>query len=116
VQRIKTNSLKVLAPNDQALSVFSADNLDLVSDREALLALLQYHIANGTHPSAMFALQPLFVPTLLNNPKYTNITGGQVVEITSANNTTTIVTGVKAESHVVEAVSDIITMAIPYNY
>ena len=69
------------------------------------MALIQYHIANGTHPSATFGLQPLFVPTLLTNSNYTNVTGGQVVEIATLNNTPTIVTGVKATSQVVEAVS-----------
>ena len=68
-------------------------------------ALLEYHIVNGTHPSATFGLQPMFVPTLLTNPNYTNVTGGQVVELTSLNNQPTVVSGVKAASHLVEAVS-----------
>jgi transforming growth factor-beta-induced protein len=77
----------------------------LDNDTEAIRALLEYHILNGTHPSASFGLQPLFAPTLLNNPNYTNVTGGQVVELAALNNVPTIVSGVKAASHIVEAVS-----------
>lgn len=95
----------MLIPNDDAFSAFTAQNPDISTDEEALLALLQYHIANGTHPSATFGLAPLFVPTLLTNPNYTNVTGGQVVEMARFNDTPAIVTGVKAESHFVEAVS-----------
>jgi hypothetical protein len=95
----------VLIPNDKAFSDFTAENPSISTDQEALLALLQYHVANGTHPSATFGLAPLFVPTLLTNPNYTNVTGGQVVEMARLNDTPTIVTGVKAESHFVEAVS-----------
>lgn len=94
----------MLVPNDDAFSAFTAKNPSITSDEEALLALLQYHVANGTHPSATFGLQPLFVPTLLTNPNYTNVTGGQVVEMARFNDTPTIISGVKAESRFVEAV------------
>ena len=103
-QKDEADRAPVLVPTDSALSAFVATEPDITSDAEAVKALMQYHIANGTHPSATFGLQPLFVPTLLNNPNYTNVTGGQVIEITSQDNKPTIVTGVKAASHVVEAV------------
>ncbi|EXJ57505.1 hypothetical protein A1O7_07853 [Cladophialophora yegresii CBS 114405] len=93
----------VLIPNDKALAAFGNENPDLSNDTDAVRALLEYHIANGTHPSATFGLQPLFVPTLLTNPDYTNVTGGQVVEITSLDNRSAVVSGVKAVSHVIEA-------------
>ncbi|KAK5035403.1 hypothetical protein LTS07_002840 [Exophiala sideris] len=87
-------------PNDEAISTFTSANQDVTEDE--LLALLQYHCVNGTHPSATFGLQPLFAPTLLSNTSYANVTGGQVVEITMLNNTPTVLSGVKAASHVVE--------------
>lgn len=102
----------MLIPDDDAFSAFTAKNPSTTSDEEALLALLQYHIANGTHPSATFGLQPLFVPTLLSNANYTNVTGGQVVELARFNDTPTIVTGVKAESRFVEAVGTCISETI----
>ncbi len=101
-----TDCCLVLVPNDQAISAFVAANPNVTDDTEAIRALLQYHIANGTHPSATFSLQPIFVPTLLNNPNYTNVTGGQVVEFVSNNNSqATVVTGVRAVSKLVEDVS-----------
>lgn len=96
--------LEVLVPSDEALQAFEADNPSATTDEEALLALIHYHIANGTHPSATFGLEPLFVPTLLTNPNYTNVTGGQVVEMAKLNNVPALVSGIKAESHIVEAV------------
>ncbi|ETI25440.1 hypothetical protein G647_02213 [Cladophialophora carrionii CBS 160.54] len=103
VDILNRGTFSVLIPNDQALAAFANENPDLSNDTDALRALLEYHIANGTHPSATFGLQPLFVPTLLTNPDYTNVTGGQVVEITSLDNRSAVVSGVKAVSHVVEA-------------
>lgn len=94
----------VLVPNDEAMALFENANQDLNGDTDAIRALLEYHIANGTHPSATFGLQPLFVPTLLSNPNYTNVTGGQVVELVSADNQSAIVSGVKAISRIVQPV------------
>ena len=91
-------------PNDQAFATFGDENPDLNNDTTALRALLEYHIANGTHPSATFGLEPLFVPTLLTDPNYTNVTGGQVVEFASMNSQPTVVSGVRAQSHVIEPV------------
>jgi uncharacterized surface protein with fasciclin (FAS1) repeats len=48
-------------------------------------------------------LSPLFPATLLTNNNYTNVTGGQRVELTLIEDRTTILSGVKAESHLEEA-------------
>lgn len=53
-----------------------------------LLAALQYHVIVGRTPVMSQTGQPLlgagdkpvFLPTLLNNASYTNVTGGQRVE------------------------------------
>ncbi|OAP56428.1 hypothetical protein AYL99_09607 [Fonsecaea erecta] len=103
VNILNQGTFSVLIPNDKALAAFGEENPDLTNNTDAVRALLEYHIANGTHPSVSFGLQPQFAPTLLTNSNYTNVTGGQVVELTSSNNQPTIVSGVKAESHVVEA-------------
>ncbi|KAI1629219.1 hypothetical protein EDD37DRAFT_644980 [Exophiala viscosa] len=100
IDLLNNGTFSVLVPNDQAISTFTSANQDVTEDE--LLALLQYHCVNGTHPSATFGLQPLFAPTLLTNTSYTNVTGGQVVEITMLNNTPTILSGVKAASQIVE--------------
>lgn len=85
--------------------MFAANESDVISNDNALEALLQYHVAQGVLPSTSFGLPPQFPATLLSNANYTNVTGGQRVEITSENGAPTILTGVKAASHVVQPVS-----------
>ncbi|KIW46738.1 uncharacterized protein PV06_02384 [Exophiala oligosperma] len=103
IDTLNAGTFSVLVPNDEAIATFSDANPDLVKQEDVLLALLQYHCVNGTHPSAGFGLEPTFAPTLLSNSSYANVTGGQVVDITSQNGKPTILSGVKAASEVVEA-------------
>ena len=42
---------------------------------------------------------------MLTSPNYTNVTGGQVVELTSVNNQASVISGIRATAHVLEAVS-----------
>lgn len=59
----------------------------------AILAALQYHVLPGRWPIQTQTQQPLigagdtpkFIPTLLNNASYVNVTGGQRVEQLFAN-------------------------------
>ena len=64
-------------------------------------ALVRYHIAHNTHPSAEFGLNPLFPATLLTSPKYTNVTGGQRIELMLLDSQPTILSGIKAASRLV---------------
>ena len=94
--------LSVLAPTDDALNAFAANNTDVASDSNKVRALLEYHISHDTHPSATFGIAPLFPATLLTNPLYANVTGGQRVEMMlSENNEPTILSGLKKASHIV---------------
>ena len=90
-----------------------------------MFPLIQYHISHDTHPSAIFGLEPLFPATLLTNASYTNVTGGQVVELTTINGKPTIVSGIKAESSIttpdifflgglIHAISDVLTIPISF--
>ncbi|KIW18496.1 hypothetical protein PV08_02784 [Exophiala spinifera] len=103
IETLNGGTFSVLAPNDEAIATFSNANPDLVEQEDVLLALLQYHCVKGTHPSAGFGLQPLFAPTLLTNATYANVTGGQVVDITSQNGKPTVLSGIKAKTELVEA-------------
>jgi hypothetical protein len=58
---------------------------------------------NGTYPSAAFNAVPQFVPTCLSNPNYTNVTGGQRVELFVENNKPVIISGIKAQTGLVES-------------
>lgn len=63
---------------------------------------MRYHIAKNTHPSAEFGFQPLFPPTLLNSSRFTNVTGGQRVELMLEDSRPTILSGVRAPSRLVK--------------
>lgn len=61
---------------------------------------MEYHLSHDTHPSASFGIEPLFPATLLTNPTYTNVTGGQRVEMMLDNNEPAILSGFKAISRI----------------
>ena len=76
-------NVTILAPSNEAFATFlnsSAGSAITSNDTAAIQALLMYHVLNGTHPAASIMSTPAFVPTMLTNMMYTNVTGGQVVE------------------------------------
>ena len=95
----------MLAPNDAAIQALVNQQPNIDQEDALIKALIQYHAVNDTHPSATFGVEPSFPATLLSNPAYSNVTGGQRVELTSVNGKPTVLSGVKAASHVVQAVS-----------
>ncbi len=75
-----------------------------VSDPEVLAAVLSYHVLKSVVRSSDFQTTPAFVPTLLESPRFTNVTGGQVVK-GALNGTDVIVTsGALQTSKVIQAV------------
>ncbi|KAL8785426.1 MAG: hypothetical protein Q9213_003356 [Squamulea squamosa] len=77
------NNVTILAPSNKAFEQFMstpAASALASNDTDAIQALLSYHILNGTYPASAVTEMPLFLPTMLNNSKYANVTGGQVVE------------------------------------
>ncbi|KAI4275036.1 MAG: hypothetical protein L6R38_005975 [Xanthoria sp. 2 TBL-2021] len=76
-------NVTILAPSNEAFEKFMStpQGAALASnDQDAIQALLQYHIINGTYPASAVTEMPVFLPTMLNNSDFTNVTGGQVVE------------------------------------
>lgn len=73
----------------------------------AVAALLSYHVLKGTYYASNFtsAAAPLFVPTLLTNVSYTNVTGGQRVEAAVMDGKVNILSGAGVSSTVVTPVS-----------
>lgn len=55
----------------------------------------------GLHPSLSFDGTPQFLPSILTNQSYTNVTGGQVVEISSNNGKVSIYSAIKSESTII---------------
>jgi hypothetical protein len=75
------NGVTLLAPSNAAFSnLLESRSGEALSDAE-LQELLQYHILDGNFTTKSWSSKPQFVPTFLKDPKYTNVTGGQVVEL-----------------------------------
>ncbi|CRK36862.1 hypothetical protein BN1708_007208 [Verticillium longisporum] len=82
----EAQNITILAPSNDALEAFlnnTAASAAIAADPGLILAVLQYHILNGTYYASNItgADGPLFVPTLLTNETYANVTGGQRVEV-----------------------------------
>ncbi|KAL8817453.1 MAG: hypothetical protein Q9223_003720 [Gallowayella weberi] len=78
------SNVTILAPSNEAFEKFmrTPGAAALASnDTSAIQALLTYHILNGTFPSSVVTEMPAFLPTMLKNSAYSNVTGGQVVEV-----------------------------------
>lgn len=92
----------VLAP------AFTSYNLDFQR------ALIYYHAVNGIHPSGSFSGGRFsFLPTLLTNSSYTNITGGAVLSIVEqAGNLFVAVSGLGVRTTLNEVVSTVIVNAL----
>lgn len=89
----------MLAPSDSAFSTYVATG-GSVEDTGVLQALLEYHILQGLHPSLSFDATPQFLPSILTDRTYTNVTGGQVVEVSSHNGEVSIYSALKAKSKI----------------
>jgi uncharacterized surface protein with fasciclin (FAS1) repeats len=71
-----------------------------IQDTGVLRGLLEYHLLQNLHPSLSFDATPQFLPSILTNQSFTNVTGGQVVEVISQNGEVSIFTAVKAQSKI----------------
>lgn len=68
-------------------------------------AVLSYHILNGTYPASAVMEMPAFIPTMLNNSAYANVTGGQVVEAVKQGDKVVFYSGLLSNATVTTAVS-----------
>lgn len=101
---VGARNITILAPSNEAFAALGNQTLtSLASQPERLAAILQYHVLNGTFPSSAITNQSAFVPTLLTNQMFTNVTGGQVVEAVKTNNMVKIFSGLLANSTVTTA-------------
>lgn len=101
-------NVTLLAPSNRAFAAFlnsSAGAAIKLNDTAAIQAVLTYHVLNGTYSSSAITTTPAFIPTLLNNKAYTNVTGGQRVEAIATGTNVTFVSGLLAHSNVIQAVS-----------
>lgn len=101
------SGITILAPSNDAFTKFLATTSGAAAakDMGMVAALLEYHVLNATLPSTSFTTTMQFVPSLLTNTTFANVTGGQVVGGVLSGKTVEIMSGLKEMSKVVTAVS-----------
>jgi uncharacterized surface protein with fasciclin (FAS1) repeats len=97
-------NITILAPSNRAFSAVSNATLQgLTSNPDLLAALLQYHVLNGTYRGEQITNTSAFVPTLLTDSRFTNVTGGQRVRAQLRNGNVTFFSGLLENSTVSQA-------------
>lgn len=97
------SNITLLAPSNDALSDYLG-NMSLTDiDPSDIAALLSYHVLNGTYMADNITDTAAFVPTLLTNEQYANVTGGQVVEAMKADDVVSFYSGLRKQSNVSQA-------------
>ena len=99
-------NITILAPSNEAFARFlesPGGSAIRANDTDTIQALLQYHVLNGTYPAAAITDMPTFVPTLLSNMEYENVTEGQVVEAVRQGDSVVFYSGLLANSTVTTA-------------
>ncbi|ORY70929.1 FAS1 domain-containing protein [Pseudomassariella vexata] len=98
------SNITVLAPNNDALNniLRDVDAADSLADSGTVTALLQYHVLTGTYFASNFTDDAKFIPTLLTNETFTNVTGGQRVEAQADGDSVNIYSALKQKVTVVQ--------------
>jgi uncharacterized surface protein with fasciclin (FAS1) repeats len=102
----KAKDITILAPTDDAFKALLASDAGkaVAGDADYIKALLTYHVLNGTVKSTDIKKTGAFVPSLLVDEKYSNVTGGQVVEGVLVDDKVVFNTGLLANATVKQAV------------
>ncbi|KAF2222241.1 FAS1 domain-containing protein [Elsinoe ampelina] len=98
--------ITILAPNNEAIARFTAENSATVQANPALVpAVLNYHVLNGTIRAAdiLNATGPLFPRTALSDDDFEDVEGAQYLEAQALNGGVTFFSGLERNSTVVTA-------------
>jgi uncharacterized surface protein with fasciclin (FAS1) repeats len=99
-------NITILAPSNEALESF-LNNTEVAAmvaaDPSIVPAILSYHVLNGTYYASNVTDTAAFIPTLLTNATYSNVTGGQVVSAIAEGDTVSFYSALKQQSNVTEA-------------
>ncbi|KAG4418292.1 hypothetical protein IFR04_008568 [Cadophora malorum] len=92
-------NITILAPSNDAFSKFLSTpaGQSASNDPGMLTALLQYHVLVGAHPSTALNMS-LYAHSMLMNTTYTNVTNGQVVQLSKMGNKVMAMSGLKEMS------------------
>ncbi|KAF7513646.1 hypothetical protein GJ744_007697 [Endocarpon pusillum] len=96
----EASNITLLAPSNAAFEELNATTLN---DTALIQAVLQYHVLNGTYYAENVTETPSFIPTMLMNSSYTNVTGGQVVEAVRRDGKVVFFSGLLMNSTVTQA-------------
>ena len=101
-------NITLLAPSNAAFNKFlsTPGGQMVAADISLTQGLLQYHVLGSTVPGSGFTGTSQFLKTLLTDNRFTNVTGGQVVEGVARNGKVLILSGLKEVSIVQTAVSN----------
>lgn len=99
-------NITVLAPTDDAwLQSSYVQGQGTPSGNALIGAVMQYHALQGAYRSTDFNTSWSFMPTCLDDPDYTNVTGGQKLEVYYIGNDLNFISGGAAEAGAVIVVS-----------
>lgn len=99
-------NITILAPSNEAIAALTADPAStaaIAADSGLIAAILSYHVINGTFRGDSFSNTPKFLPSLLTNATYANVTGGQNVEGKTVGQTVQFKSGLQKTSNVTQA-------------
>ncbi|OHF03803.1 fasciclin domain-containing protein [Colletotrichum orchidophilum] len=98
----QAQNITILAPSNAALEAFLASPgaQGAASNPGLITAILQYHVLTGTYYASQFTEEPRFIPTLLTNETYTNVTGGQRVQAQTVDGNVTFYSALRENSTV----------------
>ncbi|KUJ23329.1 fasciclin domain-containing protein [Mollisia scopiformis] len=102
------SGVTILAPNNDAFNKIPYTQLNSAfanNDQDTITNVLEYHILQGTKVAAQLVPgTPVFLPTLLTDSKWSNVTGGQRVEnVEQSGNVVVFVSGQGSRSTLVQA-------------
>ncbi|KAF2453754.1 FAS1 domain-containing protein [Lineolata rhizophorae] len=99
------SNITVLAPSNDAFEAFLNTSVggSLAERPGSIEALLQYHVLNGSYPASSITNTSSFIPTMLTNESYTNVTRGQTVEAVVIGNETVFYGGLLSNVTVSQA-------------
>jgi uncharacterized surface protein with fasciclin (FAS1) repeats len=75
------NNFTLLAPSNTAFEQWFSSQGNPSLSNDVIEATLMYHLLHGGFPTTSFSNDPQFVPSHLTNATYSNVTGGQRVEL-----------------------------------
>ncbi|EKG20288.1 hypothetical protein MPH_02406 [Macrophomina phaseolina MS6] len=99
------SNITILAPNNDAFGKLLASPIgsQLASNPALIQSVLTYHVLNGTYTSNQITDDVAFIPTLLTDPAYANVTGGQRVGVETEDDNVIIYSGLLQNSTVTQA-------------